>query len=42
MPGYAMTIDGQPVKGSKSTGAINPARSLLGFTEIQAANSVKL
>ena len=25
MPGYTMTIDGQSVKGSKSTGVINPA-----------------
>ena len=41
MPGYAMTIDGQSVKGSKSTGVVNPATGKV-FAEVPDCTKAEL
>ena len=41
MPGYTMTIDGQSVKGSKSTGVINPASGKV-FAEVPDCTKAEL
>lgn len=41
MPGYTMTIDGKSVKGSKSTGVINPATGKV-FAEVPDCTKAEL
>jgi acyl-CoA reductase-like NAD-dependent aldehyde dehydrogenase len=41
MPGYSMTIDGKAVKGSKSTGVINPATGKV-FAEVPDCTKAEL
>jgi delta 1-pyrroline-5-carboxylate dehydrogenase len=41
MPGYTMTIDGKSVKGSKSTGVINPATGKI-FAEVPDCSKAEL
>jgi acyl-CoA reductase-like NAD-dependent aldehyde dehydrogenase len=41
MPGYTMTIDGKAVKGSKSTGVINPATGKV-FAEVPDCTKAEL
>jgi acyl-CoA reductase-like NAD-dependent aldehyde dehydrogenase len=41
MPAYTMTIDGKPVKGSKTTGVINPATGKI-FAEVPDCTKAEL